>query len=98
MNQLPFPTLTCCKQGIKLFTGLWKARLEQVVTDLPDGLLRCPSIESFRSLVPGEDLVCRVAHQDGIIGIFNELSLDLSPLFVLLRFLNMLFALGSISK
>lgn len=82
MHQFPFPLLSRCQEAIKRLAGLGKACLKQLVGDVPDGLLRGPSIELLRSPVPGDNDACRVAPNDGVIGQFHQAGLELRALFV----------------
>ena len=61
--------------------------------DLSDCLLRGPSIEFFRASVPVDDGACGIAHNNGIMGKFNELGAYLRDLFTQMYFLLGLLAL-----
>ena len=67
-----------------LLHGLGKGRLQQFVADASQRLPRRPAVQPFRSLVPVDDAIVRVADQNRLVSLIQQLRLPLAELLALL--------------
>src|ERR1043166_2186336 len=67
LDQFPIPTVVPFENGQDFSARLQIQRLEQLVLDAPDGLLRAPAIKGFGAMRPITDAVIEVADDNGIV-------------------------------
>jgi hypothetical protein len=68
LNQFSFPLRSGGQEAIKGVTGLGKLGLEQIMAHKPHGLLAAPAIQTLSTLVPEDNPVHWITHNNGIIG------------------------------